>query len=122
MHLYHPHLHHVTVQITQHCDACQCQKLPGPQYSHLPPHEAALLPWEEVALDLVGPWTVTTVGQESHNFYALTWIDPVTHFPDTIRLSNNTDMVISLFSSSALYGVDYNGKRAREEIDVFAWD
>jgi hypothetical protein len=33
-------------------------------------HEATLLPWEEVALDLmIGPWTVT-IGQESYVFYA----------------------------------------------------
>jgi hypothetical protein len=33
-------------------------KIPGPQYGHLPPQKAALLPWEDVALDLIGPWTV----------------------------------------------------------------
>jgi hypothetical protein len=85
MHLYHPRLHHVTEGITQQCNTCQHQKLSGPQYAHLPPHEAALLPWEEATLDLIGPWTVK-VGQEAYNFYALTCIDPVTNFPDAIRL------------------------------------
>jgi hypothetical protein len=52
---YHPLLCHVAERITQNCDGCQHQKLPGPQYVHLPPCKAALLPWEEVALDLIGP-------------------------------------------------------------------
>jgi hypothetical protein len=69
--------------------APQHQKLPGPQYAHLPPWEAALLPWEEVALDLIGPWTVSAA-HESYDFYALTCINPVTNFPDVIRLSNKT--------------------------------
>jgi hypothetical protein len=54
MHLFHPRLRSVAGSITKNCDACQREKLPGPQYGHLPPREAALLPREEVALDLIG--------------------------------------------------------------------
>jgi transposase InsO family protein len=73
----------------KNCGACQKEKLPGPQYGHLPPREAALLPWEEVALDLIGPWTVQ-LPNESYDFYALTCIDTVTNFPDAIRLRDKT--------------------------------
>jgi hypothetical protein len=48
-----------------------------------------ILPWEEVALDLIGPWTVK-VAVKSFNFYALTCIDTVTNFPDAIRLCDKT--------------------------------
>jgi hypothetical protein len=75
--------------VTKNCDACQKKKLPGPQYGHLPPREAALLPWEEVALDLIGPWTVQ-LPNESYDFYALTCIDTVTNFPDAICLRDKT--------------------------------
>ncbi len=89
MHLYHPRLRRVSEQSTQNCDACQRQKQPGTQDAHLPPREAALIPWEEVALDLIGPWKVT-VENESYEFYALTCIDPVTNYPDAIPLRNKT--------------------------------
>jgi hypothetical protein len=69
----------------QQCDACQCQKSPGLQYAHLPPREAALLPWEEVALDLIGPWMVK-VGQDAYDFFALTCIDHVSYLSDAIHL------------------------------------
>jgi hypothetical protein len=55
MHLFYPCLLSVAESVMKNCDACQREKLPGPQYGHLPPREAALLPWEEVALDLIGP-------------------------------------------------------------------
>ncbi len=79
----------VAEDITKNCDACQQQNLPGPQYAHLPLQEAALVHWEEVALDLIGPWKVT-LNNESYDFYALTIIDPVSNFPDAIRLRNKT--------------------------------
>jgi hypothetical protein len=61
-------------------------KITRTQYARLPhPLEAALLPWDEVTLDLVDPWTVTA-GQDTYDFYALTCIDPVTNFPDARRL------------------------------------
>jgi hypothetical protein len=89
MHLYHPCLRSVAEQITKNCDACQREKLPGPQYGHMPPQEANILFWEEVALDLIGPWTVK-VADESYESYALTCIDTVTNFPDAIRIRDKT--------------------------------
>jgi hypothetical protein len=44
-------------------------------------------PWEEAALDLIGPWT-DKFEVESYDFYALTCIDTVTNYPDAIRLRN----------------------------------
>jgi hypothetical protein len=53
MHLYHPRLRSVAEQVMKNCDACKREKLPGPQSGHMPPQEAKVLPWEEVALDLI---------------------------------------------------------------------
>jgi hypothetical protein len=55
----------------------------------MPPREANILPWEEVALDLIGPWRVK-IADESYEFYALTCIDTVTNFPDAICLRDKT--------------------------------
>jgi hypothetical protein len=82
-------MHSVAERVTKNCDTCQRQKIPGPQYGHLPPQNSDLLPWEDVALDLIGPWTVNAP-QESYEFYALTCINIVTNFPDAIQLHNKT--------------------------------
>jgi transposase InsO family protein len=89
MHLYHPRLHSVAEQITKNCDTCQRKKLPGPEYVYMPLREANILPREEVALDLISPWTLK-VAAEAYKFYALTCIDTVTNFLDAIRLHDKT--------------------------------
>jgi hypothetical protein len=83
MHLYYPKMCSVIKRVMNDCEVCQREKLPGPQYGHLSPQEATLLPWGKVVWDLFGPWTVNSA-QESYEFYNLTCIDPVTNFPDTI--------------------------------------
>jgi hypothetical protein len=88
-HLYHPRLRSVAERVTKNCDACQREKLPGPQYGYMPPGEANILLWEEVALDLIGPWMVKSA-VESYGLYALTCINTVTNFPDAICLCDKT--------------------------------
>jgi hypothetical protein len=64
--------------ITHPCNTCQRCKLPGNRQRHLPPREADLPPWQEVAVDLIGPWTVKLHGQQC-KFMALTSTDKVTN-------------------------------------------
>jgi hypothetical protein len=51
----------------------------------LPPREAMVLLFQEVAVDLIGPWRVT-VQNKTIEFYALTCIDITTNFPEAIRI------------------------------------
>jgi hypothetical protein len=70
------------------CNPCQCFKLPGRgQVLHLAPRQADITPWQEVAVNLIGPWTIKLHGQ-SLAFQALTTIDTVTNYPELIRLNN----------------------------------
>jgi hypothetical protein len=58
----------------------------GPGHGKMPEHDAQLLlPWNEVAVDLIGPWTI---GFDGHKlgFDALTCIDPVT---DLVELTHS---------------------------------
>ena len=82
---YHPHLKRVIDNFK--CDVCQRHKLQGPGYGLLPPRTARFAPWEEVHIDLVGPWPVK-VGDKELMFQALTCIDPVTNLVDIIRVDN----------------------------------
>ena len=58
------------------CDACQRHKLDGPGYGLLPERDVDAVPFNEVAVDLIGPWKITVQGQEVV-FNVLTSIDPV---------------------------------------------
>ena len=86
-HFYHPHLKQCVDTIICECTVCQKYKLAGPGYGQLPPHEAPLAPWDEVAVDLIGPWKIEIQGQE-FIFNALICIDPVTNLSELIQIAN----------------------------------
>ena len=56
---YHLSLKHRIENIIQSCDICQRTKLSGPGFGLLPSCEALIVPWFEVAVDLIGPWNFT---------------------------------------------------------------
>ena len=51
-------------------------------------------PWNEVAVDLIGPWTVM-VNEVKLEFKALTCIDPVTNLAEAIRINNKTSQHVA---------------------------
>eukprot|EP00957_Ditylum_brightwellii_P184795 14075753-Ditylum_brightwellii.AAC.1 len=46
------------------CGDCQRNKVFGAGFGQLPARYAALMPWSENAVDLVGPWKINIGGQE----------------------------------------------------------
>ena len=60
----------------------------------MPPRNARLMPWDEVAVDLIGPWKVNADGIELI-FKALTCIDPVTNLVEIIRINNKTSQHVA---------------------------
>ena len=75
-------------------EQCHLYKNQGPGYGQLPPREANLVPWNEVCIDLIGPWTIVVNGQVLE-FKALTSIDPVTNIAELIRIENKTSKHVS---------------------------
>ena len=77
MHRYfHPELRKIINQFK--CDACQRYKAEGRGFGHLAPREVRTAPWEQVDVDLIGPWKITTRTNRTYEFLALTCIDRVT--------------------------------------------
>ncbi len=61
-HYHHPKLcYHID---NLKCKDCQKHKLASRGYGLLPKQEVRIAPWEEVTIDLIGPWKVTVNGQQ----------------------------------------------------------
>jgi hypothetical protein len=55
----------------------------------LPEWEVRVAPWDEVAIDLIGPWKVK-VGSKLCEFNALTCIDTASNLVELVRIDNKT--------------------------------
>jgi Integrase zinc binding domain len=93
-HFHHPFLRRLIEELVCRCDVCQQFKLTGPGHGELPPRNVTLLPFFEVALDLIGPWTVT-VHEQQIFVNALTCIDPVTCLAEVVWIDNKTAMHVA---------------------------
>ena len=80
---YHPVLHRTIKDLR--CDPCLRNKSSGAGFGHHPPRDASFLPWEEVAVDLIGPWKIH-FGNAVIEFRALTIIDMTTNLVELVRI------------------------------------
>jgi transposase InsO family protein len=88
------HFHHSRIRaraehLINTCPVCQQFKQLGKGYGHLPPRDPQVVPWQEVAVDLIGPWTIAVNGQNL-SFRALTIIDTVTNYLEVVCIQNAT--------------------------------
>lgn len=83
---YHPNLRQLIDRFK--CDACQRHKIDGRGFGHLAPRDVRAAPWEQVDIDLIGPWSITTKTNRTYEFLALTCIDRVTGLTEMIRIEN----------------------------------
>ena len=67
----------------------------GRWHGHLAARTApAITPWQEVAVNFIGPWSVILYGQEL-KFNSLTSIDTITNYPEIICINNKTSQHVS---------------------------
>ena len=89
LHYYHPRLSAHCEDLISHCDACQCSKPALCGYGELPLCNAINTAWQDVAIDLIGPWTFTVNGA-TYTFCALTMIDTATNYCELIRIDKKS--------------------------------
>ncbi len=66
----------------------------------LPKQEVWIAPWEELAINLIGPWKVKVNGQQVE-FNSLTCIDTVSNLVKLIHVDKNTAKhIIDKFTQS----------------------
>jgi hypothetical protein len=71
------------------CKDCQKHKVEGRGYGLLPKQEVQISPWEEVAINMIGPWKVK-VNSQQVKFNALICIDLVLNRVKLIGVDNKT--------------------------------
>ncbi len=76
------------------CDHCQKNKLDGIGYGLLPEREVQSIPFEECAMDLIGPWVVQVCGNP-YEFDTLIIIDTVTNLVELIRVDKKTSDIVA---------------------------
>ena len=84
---HHPELHKYIDNYA--CSVCQKHKLDGKGYGLLPMWALKKEPFEEVTVDLIGPWAVQVRGKP-YEFNALTAIDTVTNLVEIVRVNRKT--------------------------------
>jgi transposase InsO family protein len=89
MHFYNPRLQWQCQEEVRKCDPCQRHKNVGRGHGETASRDAPLLPWQDVAIDLIGPWTLS-IGDQKYKFSALTMIDIVTNLVEVLRVHNKT--------------------------------
>ena len=66
------------------------------KYGHVPPKQIRhLQPWEEEAVDMIGPWRIT-INNFEYQFRALTCIDTIIGLPEVIPLDNATSSSVAI--------------------------
>ncbi len=84
---YHRDIHSLVYKF--HCEHCQRNKVSGTGYGLLPECKLYLVPFEEYAVDLIGPWIIK-VCHEPYEFNALTIIDAVSNLVELVRIDKKT--------------------------------
>jgi hypothetical protein len=84
----------ISPQIVHHTDKLKCEdfqklKLADHSYGLLPKQEMQIAPWEEVAVNSIGPWKVKANGQQVEK-NALTCIDMALNLVKMIPIDNKT--------------------------------
>ena len=80
----------------QRCEYCQRYNKQTVKHGHAPPKQIRHLdPWEEVSVEMIGPWKITT-NNFDYQFRALTCIDTILGLPEVIPVENATSNSVAL--------------------------
>ena len=81
--------------IVRLCPYCQRYNKQTQKYGHVPSEDVQhLQPWDEVCVDMIGPWKITVCGTE-YKFRALACIDSVICLPEIVPVHNATSKTVA---------------------------
>ena len=95
-HFWFPQMNKAITQLVQKCEYCQCFNKQTIKYGHVPPKQIKhLCPWEEVSVDMIGPWKIS-MNKFEYQFRALTCIDTIIGLPEVIPVDNATSKSVAI--------------------------
>ena len=83
--LYSPGLKEAVRSFVKTCDECQRYKNPGIGIGHLPPRDETAVPFEQIAIDTMGPWNIIIPGYGKVTINAYSIIDTCTNLCELKR-------------------------------------
>mmetsp|Transcript_8887 Transcript_8887/g.14664 ORF Transcript_8887/g.14664 Transcript_8887/m.14664 type:complete len:1289 (+) Transcript_8887:344-4210(+) len=101
------------------CHDCQFTKAGTRGIGHLPPRDVSLDVWQQVDVDLIGPWTFDLRGGKMVELFALTCIDRASGYPAAKIIARKTSEEVahafescwlSLFPKPEVCGSDNGGE------------
>lgn len=114
---YHPHLGARVRAFA--CHDCQFTKAGTRGIGHLPPRDVSLDVWQQVDVDLIGPWSFELRGGKTVELFALTCIDRASGYPTAKIITRKTSEEVahafeacwlSLFPKPEVCGSDNGGE------------
>ena len=87
-HFWFPQMKRMIEEVLKRCLFCQRHKTIHKHYGHLPPKNIKEInPWDEVHVDMIGPWKVV-INNFEYQFRAVTCIDAVISLPEVIPVED----------------------------------
>ena len=95
-HFWFPQMIKAITQYVQRREYCQRFNKQTIKYGHVPPKQIKhLCPWEEVSVDMIGPWTIS-INKFEYQFRALSCIDTIIGLPEVIPVDNATSRSVAM--------------------------
>ena len=83
------------MNVIKKCNYCQKYKIHHKPYGHLPPKNVShIQPWDEVHVDMIGPWKVV-INNFEYQFRAVTCIDAIINLPEVIPVENTKSKTVA---------------------------
>ena len=79
----------------QSCASCQRNKWKSKKYGHLPEKEAEAQPWDNICIDLIGPYTIRRKGQNDLICKCVTMIDPATGWFEILQYDDKRAITVA---------------------------
>ena len=77
------------------CHVCQKCKRSHTKYGHLPEKQAEAEPWDQLCVDLIGPYHIKRPGKETLTLWCVTMIDPATGWFEMKELPNKYAITVA---------------------------
>jgi transposase InsO family protein len=87
-HLWFPSMRRRIEAYVNECNHCAMYKFNNRGYGHVPPRNDTGTPWEDVAVDTIGPWKIPIDGGIMLQVHALTIIDVTTTLSEAVRIED----------------------------------